>query len=63
MIAQNFEEWKNCIVNDCKIDLTPQFAAKRLAVYRDRNNPETKKFLSLYGEKHLDNVIYWFQRV
>ena len=37
MIPHTFEEWKSCIINDCKIDLTVDFAQKRLAVYSDKN--------------------------
>lgn len=63
MIAQTFEEWKNCIVNDCKINLTKEFAKSRLKVYEDRSKPETKKFIKLYGESHLNNIIYWLKKV
>ena len=63
MVPRNFEEWRNCIVNDCKIELTREFASKRLAIYQDMNNAETKKFLALYGEQHLSNIINWLQRV
>jgi len=63
MIPQTFDEWKDCIVNDCKIDLTKAFAQSRLKVYTDRNNPETRKFIQLYGEGHLNNIIYWLGKV
>lgn len=36
MIPQAFEQWKNCIINDCKINLTKGFAEQRLAVYKDK---------------------------
>ena len=49
MIAQTFAEWKHCIEHDCKIELTKDFAQKRLAVYQDKKNPETQKFIS-YGD-------------
>ena len=57
-----FEEWKNCIINDCKIKLTKEFTASRLKVYEDKRNAETKKFVALYGEQHLNNVIYWLKK-
>ena len=60
MIPQTFEQWKSCIVNDCKINLTKEFAQQRLAVYQNKGNQETKKFISLYGEQHLQNIINWF---
>jgi len=63
MIPKTFEEWRNCIVNDCKIDLTKAFAQNRLKVYEDKNNPKTKKFIKLYGETHLNNIIHWFKKI
>ncbi|MEL7118395.1 MAG: hypothetical protein AAFO07_03110 [Bacteroidota bacterium] len=62
MLSRTFEEWKNCITVDCKIKLTKDFIQKRLKVYENRKNPETRKFIELYGEDHLNNVIYWFKR-
>lgn len=63
MIPQTFEQWKNCIVNDCKISLTKDFAQQRLAVYQDPENKETQKFISLYGEQHLQSIINWFKQI
>jgi hypothetical protein len=63
MIPQTFQEWTNCIVNDCKINLNKEFAVKRLAVYTDKNNPETQKFSALYGEQHLENIIQWLKQL
>jgi hypothetical protein len=63
MIPQTFNDWTNCIVNDCKINLTKDFAEKRLAVYQDNQNTETQKFISLYGEQHLNNIIQWFNQI
>ena len=63
MVPQTFEEWKSCIVNDCKIRLTKAFAQKRLSVYENAGHPETRKFIELYGKQHLDNVIYWFKKI
>ncbi|MEL6358816.1 MAG: hypothetical protein AAFO91_07690 [Bacteroidota bacterium] len=63
MIPQSFEEWRNCIVHDCKIKLTQDFALGRLKVYEDRSKAETKLFVKLYGEDHLNNIIHWLKRV
>lgn len=63
MIAQSFEEWKYCIENDCKIKLTKEFAKKRLAVYLNREEAETQKFISLYSEQHLENIIKWLKLI
>lgn len=63
MKPQTFNDWKKCIVHDCKINLTPEFATLRLKVYQDKQNAETKKFISLYGEQHLQNIITWFNEI
>jgi len=63
MIPQTFEQWKNCIVNDCKINLSTDFAHQRLAVYENKQNTETRKFISLYGEQHLNNIINWLEKI
>jgi len=63
MIPQSFEQWKYCIERDCGISLTKAFAQQRLSVYKDRQNLETQKFVSLYGEQHLSNIIAWLKQV
>lgn len=63
MIPQTFEEWKDCMVYDCKIKLTKDFAKKRLAVYQDMRNKETQNFVRLYGKSHLRNIINWLKQV
>ncbi len=63
MIPQTFEQWVNCITKDCKINLTKDFAKQRLSVYTTKQNTETQKFISLYGEQHLSNIITWLKRI
>lgn len=63
MIPSTFEEWKYCIEHDCRIPLTKEFARKRLEVYQDESNPETKKFASLYGEHHVYNIKNWLNKI
>lgn len=63
MIPLTFEQWQSCITKDCKIDLTKDFAQQRLVVYQDPENKETQKFISLYGEQHLQNIISWYRIV
>ncbi len=63
MIPQTFNEWKKCIEEDCIINLSKDFARQRLAVYQDRNNKETQNFIALYGKRHLQNIIHWFQQI
>ena len=63
MIPQTFNDWKFCIINDCKINLTTDFVQQRLAIYQDKENHETQKFVSLYGEQHLQNIINWLKEI
>lgn len=63
MIPQNFKEWYNCITKGCKIELTKTFAKERLNVYQNNENPETQKFLKLYGQQHLNNIINWYKQI
>ena len=62
MIPETYNEWTNCIVNECKITLTQEFAQQRLKIYQDSNSWETQRFISLYGDAHLKNVIVWFSQ-
>lgn len=61
MTPKTLTDWTHCIVNDCKINLTQEFAEQRLLIYQDNKNSETQKFISLYGENHLQNIINWFK--
>ncbi len=63
MIPSTFEEWVNCITNDCGIPLNAAFASGRLSVLEDKNKAETKLFIQKYGEDHWKNVVQWYQRV
>lgn len=35
----------------------------RLGVYLDIKNKETQKFISLYGEKDLQNILNWLTKI
>lgn len=63
MIPQTFEQWKNCLINDCTINPNKDFAQQRLAVYLEQSNPETQRFVSFYGEQHLQNIIDWLRQI
>jgi hypothetical protein len=62
MIPQTFEQWKFCIEKNCGIKITKAFVEERLAVYENASNEETKKFIALYGQEHLKNIITWLQQ-
>jgi len=63
MIPKTYNEWRECIVNDCGIALTVEFAQSRVSILKDSNHPETQKFKKLYGDEHLKNTLSWFSHV
>jgi len=60
MIPENYDEWRNCIINQCNITMTKEFVTRRLMIYRNLAHPETIRFVQQYGQKHLKNIINWF---
>jgi len=63
MIPQDFESWKICIEKQCMIPLTVQFAKARLAVYSQKELPETRRFIARYGEGHHQRILRWFGQI
>jgi len=63
VIPQNFEDWKFCIEEQCGIPLTLVFAQQRLAIYNNESLPETQRFISRYGQEHLQHIKEWFARI
>jgi hypothetical protein len=61
MIPSNYQEWKNCITQDCKIVLSNSFIEQRLLILKNPNHQETLKFKELYGENQLINIITWYE--
>ena len=59
---ENYEQWHHCITVECGIPLTPEFIAERLAIWRNEQLEETRRFRSLYGEDYLEAVIGWFEQ-
>ncbi|WP_186454470.1 hypothetical protein [Candidatus Pantoea soli] len=60
MIPQNYQQWRHCIVNECRIELTPLYIQQRLQVLNDKSHQETKRLTFLYGKTHLEKLITWF---
>lgn len=60
IIPQTFDEWKHCITVDCGLELTPDFISGRIAALQNPKDYSTQKFIQLYGEQHLQNVLGWF---
>lgn len=62
MIPQTYAEWRQCIEHECKILLTPDYIATRLAVLQDKDREETRRFSELYGAPHLQRTVEWFRQ-
>ena len=57
-----YDQWHHCITVECGIQLTPEFVAQRLEVWRDEQADETARFRDLYGDAHWRAVISWFEQ-
>ncbi len=62
MIPKTYQQWYQCITKECGIPITKEFILQRLAILEDHKNEETRRFISLYGQHHLDNIIQWFKK-
>lgn len=63
MIPTDFDSWKTCIEQQCGIPLTVEFAKQRLALYTNRELPETRQFIRLYGHPHYARIVHWFGQI
>ena len=50
MIPKTYDEWKKCIVKDCKIDLTMEFAEKRIFELKNSENNQISILSKNLGE-------------
>jgi hypothetical protein len=62
MIPRTYDEWHHCITVECGLELTRAFIEDRLAVWRNTQSDETSRFRRLYGNRHWESVIDWFER-
>ncbi len=61
-IPATYAEWRHCIEQKCRLALTPDTIATRLAALRDARDAHTREFRRIYGEPHLRATIGWFER-
>ncbi|MEM7286062.1 MAG: hypothetical protein AAF480_06900 [Actinomycetota bacterium] len=59
---QSYDEWRRCITVDCGIDLTAAFIEARLQALGNPSDAGTARFIELYGDGYLRQVITWFER-
>ena len=61
-LCESYEEWEHCITVKCRIPLTPDFVAKRIAALSDERDPTTARFIALYGDPYRLRTIRWFEQ-
>ena len=58
----SYEEFCYLITKRCGTALTRTYCAERVAALQDDNNPTTKEFANMYGEKHRNQIIDWYEQ-
>ena len=61
-LNQSYQEWKQCIFEDGKQPFTKEFIKQRLSILKDVQHPEYKKFVTIYGKDHAQQIITYFER-
>lgn len=61
-LCDSYDAWKHCITVKCKIPLTADYVAKRLAALSNQGDATTSRFVALYGEAYRLRVIQWFEQ-
>ena len=59
---RTYDDWKHCITVLCGVPLTPAYVEERLTALRDPADYGTQRFISTWGEDHLQRVIGWFEQ-
>ncbi len=62
VIPQTYAQWHHCITVECGIALTKTFVEQRLTTWRNSQSEESVRFRRLYGDRHWQSVIAWFER-
>lgn len=62
VIPHNYETWHHCITVKCKLELTQEFIAERIASLQDDNDFRTQQFINLYGQAYRQSVLGWFKQ-
>lgn len=59
---QSYSEWRHALTEQCRIELTPEYARSRVAALQNAKDPATREFTEKYGEAYLQQVIQWFEQ-
>ena len=62
VIPRTYDQWRHCIIVDCRITLTLEYIESRLRALANIQDDSTRQFIELYGHDHHHAVIAWFER-
>ena len=58
----NYGEWRECIEVHCRMRITEAFCKERIADLEKGKSLYASRFIELYGEQHLRDVLEWMRR-
>ena len=61
-LCDSYEDWKHCITVKCKISLTADFLEQRIKALSKTSDPQTARFVEIYGDGHRARTLEWFKR-
>ena len=60
IIPETYDQWHQCIVVECGLELTTSFIEQRISALKDNKVHYTKQFIDKYGPQHHQRVLSWF---
>lgn len=58
IIPQNYQEWRHCITDNCRLELTSDYIEQRINALQEYD----PVFLQLYGKQHWQQTLEWLNR-
>ena len=62
VIPTTYEQWRHCITQKCRIQLTRIYVLDRMKTLADASSEENRNFRRLYGDTHYESVKQWFRQ-
>jgi hypothetical protein len=61
-IREDYRQRRHCIAVKCGIPLATNYISRHVAALTDEHARETRRFRTLYGDRHWRAVIGWFEQ-
>ncbi len=61
-VPNSYDEWVHCITVKCEIPLTADFVAARIEALQNKDDFQTQKFITQWGEAHYTRTLGWFRQ-